>query len=332
MPNAPDHRYPVEPAAKAVMVDCGLQPASVLAEIGLPENLFDQPTTHITAREYFAIWSEMEARIDAPTFALNIATAPEIANSAPGAFVFLSSSDLGAALDRLSKFKRALAPVTFDLISSGDKYALRVFSSDANAPIPPTFALMEMVFLLNLARIATRRQLVPHSVSCVASEGQDASYQEFFGRCPQPRSFTEMVFSARDWREPFLTRSSFFDDAFVAGIAGRLNNGAGLDSVSSRVRSKLLQKIAGGEHAAELIALSLGLSLRTMQRRLMMEGTSFNALLTEVRRELARVYLRDTQYTHGEISFLLGFDEPNSFYRAFRSWFDTTPDKFRSAP
>lgn len=81
----------------------------------------------------------------------------------------------------------------------------------------------------------------------------------------------------------------------------------------------------------ETIARRLGLSKRTPQRRIEDEGTSFQQILKETREALARHYLEKTSLPVAEISFLLGFSEPNSFYRAFRAWTGTTPDQARRA-
>ena len=61
------------------------------------------------------------------------------------------------------------------------------------------------------------------------------------------------------------------------------------------------------------------MSTRAMQRVLNDHGTTFRRLLDEVRNEHARGYLASTSFSDGEVSFLLGFDDPNSFYRGFRS-------------
>ena len=62
----------------------------------------------------------------------------------------------------------------------------------------------------------------------------------------------------------------------------------------------------------------------TVKRRLKDEGTSFNALREDVRRELATRYL-DADMSIAEISFLLGFSEPSAFFRAFKRWTGLTP-------
>jgi AraC-like DNA-binding protein len=79
------------------------------------------------------------------------------------------------------------------------------------------------------------------------------------------------------------------------------------------------------------LAADLRLSPRTLQRRLVEQGTSYQALLDDVRRETARRLLSATDLDPGEIAFLLGFAELNSFTRAFRGWEGTTPLRWREA-
>ena len=71
-------------------------------------------------------------------------------------------------------------------------------------------------------------------------------------------------------------------------------------------------------------------SKRTLQRRLGNEGTNFQNLLNSVREDLANYYLKNSDLTHTQISFLLGFNDPNSFFRAFHNWTGTTPESARS--
>ena len=95
------------------------------------------------------------------------------------------------------------------------------------------------------------------------------------------------------------------------------------------MRAALLEGLPSGMVAMSDVAAKLALSPRTMQRRIEAEGTSYQQLLRETREAVARHYLANTALPAAEISFLLGFDEPNSFHRAFRSWTGTTPDSVR---
>ncbi|MEL6180654.1 MAG: helix-turn-helix domain-containing protein, partial [Myxococcota bacterium] len=73
------------------------------------------------------------------------------------------------------------------------------------------------------------------------------------------------------------------------------------------------------------------LSKRTLQRRLRSEGPTFQEVLNTTREELARHYLLNTVFSGTEIAFLLGFKDPNSFFRAFHGWTGHSPEKLRQA-
>jgi AraC-like DNA-binding protein len=101
-------------------------------------------------------------------------------------------------------------------------------------------------------------------------------------------------------------------------------------SIAERVRAALLELLPSGAASIGTVAARLGASVRTVQRRLHAEGQCFAGVLARTRTELAHHYLGSTALSAAEISFLLGFEDPNSFYRAFQSWTGTTPDQARS--
>ncbi|HTB74146.1 MAG TPA: AraC family transcriptional regulator [Polyangiaceae bacterium] len=88
--------------------------------------------------------------------------------------------------------------------------------------------------------------------------------------------------------------------------------------------------MCGERPAVEKVARSLGMSPRTLQRRLGELGTTYQKLLDEVRHRSARRLLANTDLAAAEVAFLLGFEELNSFTRAFHSWEGTTPMKWRA--
>jgi len=97
-----------------------------------------------------------------------------------------------------------------------------------------------------------------------------------------------------------------------------------------RVRSTLLESLPAGAVSMQEISRKLGVSTRTLQRRLQDEGTTFQQTLDTLRDSLAHHYLRNTAMSSAEISFLLGFEDSNSFARAFQSWTGITPRTARS--
>jgi AraC-like DNA-binding protein len=108
---------------------------------------------------------------------------------------------------------------------------------------------------------------------------------------------------------------------------------AGEDELVAGVRRRISSALQqnGGMPRLDAVAAELGLSDRTLRRRLQDKQTSFRAVVDEVVAPLARRYLTETALTVGEIAERLGYSEPASLVRAFRRWTGTTPDGYRMA-
>jgi len=100
--------------------------------------------------------------------------------------------------------------------------------------------------------------------------------------------------------------------------------------VVGRVRHLLLTRLMQ-EMSLDDVASELGISDRTLRRRLTERGTSYRQIVDDLRREVAVKYLRDTDMTVEDIAFALGFNDASNFRRAFRRWTSATPQQFRQA-
>lgn len=107
--------------------------------------------------------------------------------------------------------------------------------------------------------------------------------------------------------------------------------GAQAGGMASRVRSLLADELRRGAPTLETVAARLGMSSRTLKRRLHDEGTTFQDVLDAVRCDLAKRYLDERRLALGEVSFLLGFSEPSAFHRAFKRWTGRTPLSYQRA-
>ncbi len=105
-----------------------------------------------------------------------------------------------------------------------------------------------------------------------------------------------------------------------------LNTG---DNIAAQLKGRLARLMAQGEANADAACRALKLSRRTLQRRLKAERTSFQAVLNEVRAELAVRYLKDDRLKALEVAMLLGYSSISSFTTAFKSWYDMPPAEYR---
>ena len=114
-------------------------------------------------------------------------------------------------------------------------------------------------------------------------------------------------------------------------LSKRLAELEGSVSYAERTRAVLTEAMPAGQVAIDFVARRLAVSSRTLQRRLRDEGTSFKDVVRDTRELLSRHYLGSTRLSSNEIAYLLGFEEPNSFFRAFQSWTGTTPETLRQS-
>lgn len=96
-----------------------------------------------------------------------------------------------------------------------------------------------------------------------------------------------------------------------------------------RVHAKIIQLLPSGRCSKPTIAHSLNMSVRTLHNRLAAEGTSYQEILVDIRRELAEQYIEQRSLSVTEIAYTLGFSDCSNFSRAFQRWTGCSPTEFR---
>jgi AraC-like DNA-binding protein len=118
--------------------------------------------------------------------------------------------------------------------------------------------------------------------------------------------------------------------SFLAQRALReLKQENGDENFVERIRIAIQQKLTGRRPNVEDIADALHISSRTLQRRLQDQGSSFQRVLEEARHQLARHCLNNSVLELNEAAYLLGYQDGNSFVRAFRNWEGVPPSRWR---
>tara|TARA_R110000796_G_scaffold58450_2_gene135058 strand:- start:1460 stop:2506 length:1047 start_codon:yes stop_codon:yes gene_type:complete len=100
-------------------------------------------------------------------------------------------------------------------------------------------------------------------------------------------------------------------------------------TLSEQVKRRIHLLLGSGDISAERVAGPMNISQRHLRRKLSQEGTSYEQLADEVRREAALRMITDGQLSLTSIAYELGFLDPSSFTRAFRRWTDMSPTGYR---
>jgi len=151
-----------------------------------------------------------------------------------------------------------------------------------------------------------------------------APWEDAFG-CPVHFGAAAFVIELPLWAldQPFPTADPTVGEMCERMVAQLAAEQGGC--ITARVRQVLMQLISKGDPRRELVAATLCMSERTLQRRLTEEGTSFIELVDDTRRELAQRYFVNGAYSPTEMSFALGFSDPSNFYPRLQTLVRTHP-------
>lgn len=323
------HSYALDTTWRTLLKDLGVVPANVLRRAGLADDLLRQPSVRLAPADYYRLWDSIEAEMGDPLFPIRLCEAVRSESFSPPLFAALCSPNLLVAAQRIAQYKALVAPIRLDVTKARDVVMMEFAWLDEPLSPPVSLVMMELLFCVSLARMGTREPVRPVEVTTPALPSPLAPYETFLGARVRHGAKHRITFTTTDATRPFLTSNEPVWAAFEPALRQRLADLDAQATTAKRVRAALLEGLPSGLITMEAISRKLALSKRTLQRRIDAEGTSYQQILKETREALARHYLEKTELPAAEISFLLGFDAPNSFYRAFRTWTGTTPDSVR---
>jgi AraC-like DNA-binding protein len=322
-------RYLLDPGLRLLFGDLGISTANVLRRAGLPADLFARDQARLTTDHYYALWQALGEESNDRNLPIRIGQAISVETFSPPIFAALCSRNLEVAASRIASYKQLIGPMRLSVSRTETGLALS-FDWRSHADAPDVLALSELVFWIALARIGTRMQVQPLRLTTPHPPSDTHAFRDYLGCAIEADPAQTIVFATTDASRPFLTANESMWNFFEPELRRHLDELDRSSSTSERVQAALLELLPTGATAMSDVAHSLAVSSRTLQRRLHQEGTSYQATLNATRQSLAHHYLRNNAMTVGQISFLLGYENPTSFYRAFHGWTGQTPEKART--
>ena len=185
--------------------------------------------------------------------------------------------------------------------------------------------------LLVIGRKLTGIDLTPSEVRFSHPAPNDVTEHTRFFRCPiRWRAASDALVLPADMLEaPLLMANAGLAlvlDRYALELLDRLSVEG---SFGDKVREGICVALPRGDASLEVVATKLGMSARTLQRRLSEEGTSHQSLLEELRRSLSEQYLGRPDLCTEDVALMLGFSDGRAFRRAFKRWTGVSPSEFR---
>jgi len=324
--------FRVSNSLRTKLEDLGVQASSVLRAAGLPRDFFDQFRILVNTQELFALWRAIGDVSKDSSIGLKLGTEAKLERFHPSGIAALSAETFGAGIEYMAKYKKLSAPEEILEKTRDGEWTIRFRWTLAVEIEPP--ALIENCFawLLSIARQGTGTRLSPVRIQLVQAREHVKQIERHFG-CPVicGAGQNAMVFRATDANLAFVTRNSELLEMLAPQFEQELKHRYAdeEDSFMELVRGAIQQRLTGKRPSIEETADDLHMSSRTLQRRLQDSGWSFQRVLDDARRQLARYYLSNSVLELGEAAYLLGYEDANSFARAFRGWEGIPPKHWR---
>ena len=308
------------------------EPEGLLVRAGIDPGHLERPENRIPLEQQKALWQiAVESSGDA-AFGLHFARCIQPTNFGLLGYMAMNCRDIGECFEAIVRYQ-FLAGQGGELHLERDGGLLALGYTPVNPGHPAT---AQRVVGLLAANVSVGRWLVgegfrPRRVEfSQPAPGDTADYEEFFG-CP-------VAFGARDNRlvfDPAVAQLAVPNASeelllLLSERANRLLQGLSRHSgIAARIASLLATQLTSTLPDKSRIAAQIGMSERTLQRRLQEEGTSYQEILDNTRQYPARELLRNSPPGLADVASQLGFAEPSAFYRAFRKWEGVTPGQYR---
>ena len=310
--------------------ELGVPASAVLRRAGLPQGFIHQPRVLLKTEELFALWRAIEEVSTNPAIGLQLGTETKTERFHPVSLAALSTENFGTAVEQMARYKQLTCPEEILQTKDSDEWRIQFHWLLADEVEPPVLIECCFAWVLSVARHGTGTRISPLRVELVQPRAHVKTIERHFG-CPVLSGAPQnaIVFRAADAERPFVTRNAELLAMLAPQFEEELRQESKDENFLERVRIAIQQKLTGQRPTIEDIADALHVSARTMQRRLQEEGSSFQRVLEEARHQLARDYLNNSVLELNEAAYLLGYNDSNSFVRAFRSWEGIPPARWR---
>jgi AraC-like DNA-binding protein len=310
----------------------GVDPAPLFERAGLDSQKLYDPNARYLETRLNTLWRLAAEATNDPYLGLKVASFWHPSSAHALGYAWLASATLKDALQRTVRYFRVMTDKErLTLTESDEEFRLIIENPIADCPTAPEDLDASFAALIRLCRMCYGESFNPLRITMGRPQPPDPARFAAHFRAPIQYSGNEnsVCFDKADVTMALPTANAEVaraNEQIVQAYLARFDR----SSVAMQVRARLTEQLSSGHTNQERVADALHMSLRSLQRRLNDEGTSFKDLLDETRRELASQYMAESHRSINEITYLLGFSEPSNFSRAFRRWTGSSPSAYRA--
>ncbi len=316
--------------AWALLESYDIDPVPLFQEAHIDPKTMSDMHSRISQTTTDKLWRNIAEQVNDPCFAVRLSKLWHPSYMHVLGYAWLTSSTLRSALNRLARYGHIVNQSTKLTFEENDGQLHVVWANPARQQEDYWHADAALTLLVTMCRANYGADLEPILITLKHDKPISAAdFFEYF-RCPvefgAKRDSVVLLAETVDKRlsgsNPFLSQ---INDQLMVEYLAKLDE----DDIVHRVKAAIIELLPDGRISDVKVATKLYMGNRTLQRRLEDKGTTFQTILTDVRKEMAVKYIQDSQLTLTELSFQLGFSEMSSFSRAFKGWTGLSPKEFR---
>ena len=310
----------------------GLDAGRLFSLAGIEADAMRDPQRRFASDQLSHLWNVITRESGDDAIALAASDRPRPAMLDLLTYTMMTAPTLEAALQRFIRYIRVISDATsFTLEPDPGRGAwLRMSVAAGDVTVPRQRCEFILVTVLNIVRWISDRPITPLAIELAYEEpGSTLAHARAFGGPLQFKAAANgLLIRAADLASALPAANSTLSalhERCAIDFLDRMDEA----NLTSRVRELIIRALPDGDPPRSAAAAALCISERTLQRRLQDEGTSYQDLVDETRRALARGYLAREQMALAQIAFMLGFADQSAFCRAFQRWFKVSPSQYR---
>jgi AraC-like DNA-binding protein len=306
----------------------------LLRAVGLDREALRDPALRIPYADLMML-SELGARITKDVaFGLHVGESVEQNSYGIVGYSVVSSATLGEALRTLQRYLPIWTNVgSFKLDVDRSVAHFQWKFSDTSLPEPRHDVEMTMATVAGFNRLSRGADWTPREVWFEHAKPKDVSEHARIFRAPVRFGMpvNSLLLDGRLLGLPLTGASPMAHQIITEAAEQLLAVPPGAANLTQSLLSFIRQRLCSGDFGLQDASRHLGVSRRTLQRRLREDSSSHRLLVEQARRDLSRCLLLGAQATATEAAYALGFSDPAAFHHAFQRWHGMPPQAYRDA-
>ena len=317
------------------LLSCDVDMTDIKSATGLDTDAFTAPDVRVSIHHELKLWEYAVQKTSDPFLGLSMARHFDAGNVGLIVYLAIQQPTLMEMINTYGKYHRLVHDLAVIRTEQSDEADLLIhgFQNPGEGPGKPASEITLGAFwkILQMSSIVKIHLKAVHFQ--FSQPDNLEPYYQFFGKQIKIKflqPFNQLVFPSGTLNNELLKPDPLLGEVLKKYADDALSKISGKSAWIDQLNRVVAELLNSNTLSIEAVASRLGMSPRTLQRRLKKEGIEFRNMVDKIKRQLAIHYLKDVKLNISEITYLCGFSELAAFSRAFKRWMGVSPQSYRA--